>query len=583
MTAAPPPSVRRARDDSAHELGFTRQHAVRWLAPRVLIATGAKALLAAIFGAYADKRELQGSLPWEVYRYTSDGSGTDGGELWLDYVADLGDGFDATYSVATVLAQREIDVGDATLPRGRLLVMGGDQVYPAASIQTYRDRTRGVYQAAFPEPDGEPRPALFALPGNHDWYDGLTAFLRVFAQQRSFGAWCTEQTRSYFAVELPQRWWLFAIDTQFDDHIDAPQLAYFAEAAARLEPGDAVILCTPSPAWVYAGSHAGEAAYDIIEFFDAEFVRPAGASIRVMLSGDKHHYSRYAERDGSRQNITCGLGGAYLAATHELPEQVELPPPTTRVREAEPRGTYDLAGRYPSKWQSRLFAAGIFRLPWRNPGFWGMTGLVQSAVTLAVLFGIAGPFGGGERGFFALVASWTPAVILGGLLVLAGIFFARMDSHTPRRPATVAGSLHGVAHIALNVTWALGIIQLHRLLPPNLVTEWTTLLLIVVGTPLVLGFAHSELVAAYLVIASRFGINLNEVMAGQSIEDHKGFLRLHIATDGTLTIHPIAISQVCRTWRADPDGAPSDPLLRPVGVPPAPTRIEEPIVVPRAE
>lgn len=574
MTAAPPP---RARDASARELGFTRQHAVRWLAPRVLIATGAKALLASIFGAYADKRELQGSLPSELYRYTGDD--TDG-ELWLDYVADLGDGFDATYSVATVLAQREIDVGGATLPRGRLLVMGGDEVYPAASIPTYRERTRGVYHAAFPEPDGEPRPALFALPGNHDWYDGLTAFLRVFAQRRSFGAWTTEQTRSYFAIQLPQRWWLFAIDTQFDDHIDAPQLAYFAEAAARLEPGDAVILCTPSPAWVYAGSPSGAPAYDIIEFFDAEFIRPAGASIRVMLSGDKHHYARYAERDGTRQNITCGLGGAYLSATHELPDRVELPPPTTRVREAQPHTTYDLAARYPSKRRSELFAAGIFRLPWRNPGFWGATGLVQSVMTLAVLFGIAGPFGG-DRGFFALVASWTPAVILGGLLILTGVFFARMDAHTPRRPAAVAGTLHGLAHIALNVTWALAIIQLYRLVPHNLVTNWATLLLILAGTPLVLGFAHSELVAAYLMIASRFGINLNELMAGQSIEDHKGFLRLHIDVDGTLTIHPIALGQVCRSWRADPDGAPSDPLLRPNGPPLTPTRIEAPIVVPR--
>jgi len=570
MTAAPP---RRPRDGSAHELGFVRQRAVRWLAPGVLVATGAKALLATIFGAYADKREVQGSLPSQVYSYAEDE------ELWLDYVADLGDGFDATYSVATVLARPEIDVGDASLPRGRLLVMGGDEVYPAASNLAYRDRTRGVYQAAFPAPDGEPRPALFALPGNHDWYDGLTAFLRTFAQRRPFGAWTTEQTRSYFAIQLPHRWWLFAIDTQFDDHIDAPQLAYFADAAAKLEPGDAVILCTPSPAWVNAGSPSEAEAYDIIEYFEAEFVRPAGASIRLMLSGDKHHYARYAERDGDRQNITCGLGGGYLASTHELPEHLELPPPTTPAREAEPTATYDLAARYPSKRRSQLFAAGILRLPWRNPGFWGMTGLVQSAVTLAVLFAIAGPFGG-ERGFFELVAAWTPAVLLGGLLVVGAAAFARLDAHTRRRPATVAGVLHGVAHLALNVTWALGIIELYRLLPHNLVTNWSTLLLIVAGTPLVLGFAHSELVAVYLMVASKFGINLNELMAGQSIEDHKGFLRLHIDPGGTLTVHPIAVPHVSRAWRADPDGAPSDPQLHPVA-PLVPVRIEAPVTVPR--
>ena len=54
-----------------------------------------------------------------------------GNELWLDYVSDLGDGFDATYSVAYLLGQPKLDVrmpaGTDTVPtpRGSLLVMGG--------------------------------------------------------------------------------------------------------------------------------------------------------------------------------------------------------------------------------------------------------------------------------------------------------------------------------------------------------------------------------------------------------------------------------------------------------------------------
>ncbi|MQA61210.1 MAG: metallophosphoesterase [Actinophytocola sp.] len=570
MEPAPRP---RPRDMSEHELGFAPQHAVRWLAPRVLIGTGVKALLAAIFGAYADKRELQGSLPSRIHRFA------DGDEFWFDYVADLGDGFDATYSIATLLARESITLDEATLPRGELLVMGGDQVYPSASIRAYRDRTRGVYQAAMPVAPAQ-QPTLFALPGNHDWYDGLTAFLRVFAQGRPFGGWTSEQSRSYFAIELPKRWWIFAIDTQFDDHIDAPQLAYFREAATHLREGDTIVLCTPSPSWIDAEVPGESDAYDIVEFFDAEIIRPAGATIRLMVSGDKHHYARYAESNGGRQKITCGLGGAYLTATHELPTRVDLPPATTRVRESGPRTRYDLARRYPSKARSELFAAGIFRLPWRNPGFWGMTGLVQSAITFAVLFGIAGPFGSRNRNFFELVASWTPALILAGLAVLTAIAFARLDAHTPRRAANVAGVLHALAHLALNVTWAFVIIWLYRdVLPHNVVTDWTTLLLIVVGTPLVLGLLHSELVAAYLMIASRFGINLNEVMAGQSIEDHKGFLRFHIDAEGTLTIYPVKLAKICRRWRADPDGAPADPLLRPDGFELRPALIEPPVTV----
>lgn len=560
------------------ELGFTPQAAVRWLAPGVLIGTGVKALLANIFGAYADKRELQGSLPAKIHHYAG------GGELWFDFVADLGDGFDATYSVATLLARPELQVAGAeAMPRGELLVMGGDQVYPAASVRAYRDRTKGVYAAALPETDGR-RPTLFALPGNHDWYDGLTAFLRVFAQGRPIGGWDTAQTRSYFAVELPQRWWMFAIDTQFDDHIDAPQLAYFTAAAAKLQPGDTVILCTPSPTWVFAHTAGGTESYDIVEYFDTHIVRPTGASIRLMLSGDKHHYSRYAEHGGGRQKITCGMGGAYLTTTHELPEEVELPPPTTRIRAAGPRTRYDLKARYPDPIRSRLFSAGIVRLPWRNPGFWGVTGIAMSVVTLAMLFGLSGPFGNQPRGFFALVASWTPAVLLSALVVLGWVAFAKLDLRTGRTAATIAGWIHALLHVGLCLFWAYAITWLrHDVLPDGAINNWLVLVLILVGLPIVLGFVHSELVAGYLMVASRFGINLNELMAGQSIEDHKGFLRLRIAADGTLTLYPIVLEKVCRKWAADPNGAPSDPLLRPDGFELRPRLIEDPVIVTKSD
>jgi len=41
----------------------------------------------------------------------------------------------------------------------------------------------GPYASALPEEDApdEARPSLFAVPGNHDWYDGLGAFMGLFA------------------------------------------------------------------------------------------------------------------------------------------------------------------------------------------------------------------------------------------------------------------------------------------------------------------------------------------------------------------------------------------------------------------
>jgi hypothetical protein len=512
------------------QLGFQPQPAVRWLMPPVLISTGIKALLAGIFGSFADKRELQQVLPGELH------AKGDGPELWFDFVADLGDGFDATYSIASLLAADKLETGGHSLPRGELLVMGGDEVYPAATSEAYEDRTKGPYRMALPTADKPP--ALFALPGNHDWYDGLTAFLRVFAQRRKIGGWQTEQGRSYFAIDLPHRWRLFAVDTQFDEYIDAPQLEYFRRAAADLQPGDLVILCTPTPAWVKAGSGGDPRAYDIIQFFEQEIVKPTGAEIRVMLSGDSHHYARYEDAEGQR--ITCGGGGAYLTATHLLPKQLTLPPPSTRIHNPPPERTFAFKESFPSREESAKLAKGIFRLPLADPGFWGLTALLQTVLAVFLQIGLTVRL----NGVFGLFAAWAPAVLTIALVVVAGVVFAGFGP--PRTGRLAAGLAHSLAHLALSALWAVFLYWLQ-----GNVAEWVTAVVVLVGTPILIGFIDAEIVALYLVVASQRGINLNEAFAGQSIEDYKSFLRLHIDTKGELTIYPVKVPTVCRKWREE--------------------------------
>ncbi|RZS34352.1 calcineurin-like phosphoesterase family protein [Herbihabitans rhizosphaerae] len=567
----------RPREITEAELGFKPQPPVAWLAPSVLAATGVKSLVATVFGSYSDKRELQGSLPANVHRFE------EGDELWLDFVADLGDGFDATYSIASLLAAESITLpGELSLPRGRLLVMGGDQVYPSASTETYEDRSKGVYRAALPTAEA-PRPRLFALPGNHDWYDGLTAFLRVFGQQRTIGGWQTEQSRSYFAIELPHRWWLYAIDTQFDDYVDAPQLEYFRTAAEDLREGDGVILCTPAPSWVVAGSGGEAKGYDTIEFFEREILRPHGANIRMMLSGDQHHYARYAEEGGGEvQRITCGTGGAYLAATHQLPEKLTLPPPTSRIFWSGERRTSRLAGRYPSTVDSKRLSLGIIRLPWRNRGFATLMAGVHFVLFLAFALGLVITSGRERASAITEVPAWTPAVLCSVLLIVGTVNFARLGLPDRRaRAGLVAGVLHGLAHLGIAFGWLFVVQWLYLdVLGRGVGSDWLVIVIAVVVTPALLGFVGSELTALYLLLAGRFGINLNEVFAGQSISDRKGFLRMRVGADGDLTIYPIKVHTVAREWVPDPDGAPSDPWLRPA-TPLAPELIEEPIRVTR--
>jgi hypothetical protein len=570
---------RRPASLDPQELGFTPRPAVPWLSPLLLLDTGLRSLFALIFGAYLDKRELQSALPSQTYqqRGVPEPVGPyQPGELWLDYVADSGDGFDAGYSVAYLLGQPTLAVDGRELPRGQVLVMGGDQVYPTASMTDYEDRCKGPYESALPvPPPGGPAPTLYALPGNHDWYDGLTAFLRVFVRVRTdhIGGWQTEQSRSYFAVDLPHSWWLFAIDQQFGAYLDDPQLVYFEQAAQQLGPGDRVILVVPEPSWVKA--HVNPTAYDTVDYFIRTVIAPTGATVKLIIAGDLHHYSRYAGPD--RQLITCGGGGAYLSATHTLPERLAVPPEATLVRKATPPQRYELVERYPSAGASRTFAWGVFnRLPWRNARFATLIGASNTLLMLAIAGTMGSRMGETEQRLLSI-----PLVVM-VLVTLAGtVGFAYSPTGGRRRRVAnvVAGVLHAAAHVAL--AWAGAWLWLR--LP---FVDWPWLLPTVAAFTLylpVIALFSAELVAGYLLIASWFRVNINELFAGQGIEDAKSFLRLHIAGDGTLTVYPIAVDRICRRWRVNPE------TIRPdaswiVPDPPDPLRprlAEAPVVIPR--
>ncbi len=538
----------RPTDLTPQQLGFNPQSPVGWLQPIQLSGTALRVVLSHLFGAYLDKRELQNTLPARIYD-----EGADREELWLDFVADLGDGFDPTYTVAYLLGRPTLTVEGHELPRGKVLMMGGDEVYPTASTQAYEDRTKGPYKAALPSADHGAQPQLYALPGNHDWYDGLTAFLRLFAKNEtdSIGAWVNAQARSYFAISLPQKWWLFAIDTQFGTYLDDPQLRYFHDVAAGLGPEDRVILCSPTPGWVEATGDPS--AYDAIDYFVRTVLGPTGATVRLMLSGDLHHYARYQGPD--RQLITCGGGGAYLYATHRLPERIAVPPPASRSRKQSPIEEYTLQTTYPTKAQSRRYAWGVFtRAPARNKSFIALVGALHTLFALALVEQLTHPSGVNQRLFS------IPTGIMGLLILGGATFFAMPQNGVRRARHWLFGLGHGIVHIGLGVlgAWA------WQHLP---FTGWSWPLPIVAAVVIYLpvsGLVATEVFCLYLLVASTAGVNLNELFAGQSIVDSKSFLRLHFGRDGSLTIYPIAIDRVSRQWAARPGaGRASDPWIEP--------------------
>ena len=135
---------------------------VHWFSPTLLLKVIKNVVASTLFGQYADRRLVHASLDVidseTVVEKCCGGikgvCGETNQPIWVDYVADLGDGFDSTYAIAYLIGQKEIQVGnDLTLPRANCLIMGGDQVYPDASQIAYLTRMQRPYEFAFPRND----------------------------------------------------------------------------------------------------------------------------------------------------------------------------------------------------------------------------------------------------------------------------------------------------------------------------------------------------------------------------------------------------------------------------------------------
>ena len=218
---------------------YKQEKMVNWFEPGMLAQTAIKAIVSSAFGNYADKREIEAALhestieEKEADQVNKEYSEKD--EIWLDYISDTGDGFNSTYSVAHLVAQPFLEVKingvEKKIERGKILVFGGDQIYPTPTMEMYENKFRIPFRAAFPYTEMKDHPHLYAIPGNHDWYDGLNNFIKLFCQKRWIGNWITKQHRSYFALQLPHGHWIWATDIQLNSDIDKPQLDYFLHIA----------------------------------------------------------------------------------------------------------------------------------------------------------------------------------------------------------------------------------------------------------------------------------------------------------------------------------------------------------------
>lgn len=596
-----------------------RKPMAAWYDPRLLAATGLRSVISKLFGHFADKREAIAAAnaiqPAPVDGEFDYSGSNEGGDFWFDYLADSGDGWNPTFAMARLVAEGAL-TGEA-LPRGRLLILGGDQVYPTASAEEYRDRFVAPFDHAY-RPDGTPlwpddrahRPHLYAIPGNHDWYDGLNSFFGLFCRRRVvrgevdlgvgregkvIGGRQTQQTRSYFAIALPGDWWVWGTDCQLEGYIDQPQIDYFQHAAAYwMKPGSKLILCVADPAWAYVDPKDPEEKFASFAYLERlaglarmpgdrergeegwpEAGGRMGHALKLVLTGDSHHYCRWIE--GDRNYVVCGGGGAFLHPTHHLD--------TRRFDSRFPRpGAEGRPGRYPREFRiaetadgkealfpDRETSAGLARGNFRFVamhrwfvfllfciyGFFNWTLDFNAGLALGETLAEALRYGSlwdSVRLYWTVLVPTSP---WSALLVLISAFAYTKFADSPYSKALRRAM--GIGHAMLQAA----------------VVTLTTIATVratdgMVADPRLDGIVSVALAALASAVASgaAFGLYLwfcirwlgrhpNEGFSSMAIEDYKCFLRLRIGSDGGLTIFPIGLKNVPK----NDDKAPLEPHL----------------------
>jgi hypothetical protein len=470
-------------------------------------------------------------------------------EIWIDYVGDVGDGWHPTYAIAHTLAQTALTLewdgkGEKkkySTQRGDILIFGGDQVYPIANRVNYKQRLVGPYDTALPSAD-YPHPHAFAIPGNHDWYDSLVTFTRLFCQKRWFAGWQTDQSRSYFALKLPGNWWALGTDVQLDSDIDVPQLEYFREVAKSIAPGDRVIIFTAEPHWVYAALYKKDDSNyseNNLAFFEKKIL-PDGVNVVAFIAGDQHHYRRF-EADNGSNKITAGGGGAFLHPTHG--EEI-----------TELEGGYKHVISFPSPGKSRILSLLNLTFLIRNPFFGVLTGFIYMLASWTVMANLskAFTFKDAARTVMRQLVVNPSAVFLVLMLFLGFVLFT--DTHS-KWYRWIAGPVHGAAHVfaLFFIGWGATYFTINSLgLAFRSVRQLLAAGAIIFAGGWLIG---STILGLYLLISLNWcGRHSNEAFSALAIQDWKNFLRIRVDDKGNLTIFPIGIPKVPRKWVRRKDG-----------------------------
>jgi hypothetical protein len=456
-----------------------------------------KTLLYSLFADQLDPRDWMSGAVLEA----PSGADTAGGrrEYWFDFVCDTGDSQRAAYSLGYLLhgdlfvddphgalraepfraASSRLAVsatpspGAVPLPRGEFLFVGGDTAYSVADERTIQERLVAPFDYAHLRRfGGAPPPSrwLLGIPGNHDWYDSLDGFNRLFRRAVGAGApplsprgFERVQQASYFALNLGDGWALWALDARDGADVDHRQRTFFRQQPAPRH----LIIATPQPAVGY-----GRRPPWVSALID-EVLPHVKGSIRLWTSGDLHHYARYelgllegadaAAPGRAVTSVTCGLGGASLHVPWPLgsiPAAAMHPEPKPARREVQRRL---LSPGFVLRMQLWAPAALIGAVLGFAAGFSNGEGAALLKALIAFCAGsaaeIRAPFPWVLIAILALVASAIVAPMLTNAQLAGSESEARAHS-IARRAASALGPpllvIAGIAYLALSGARTLG-------------------------------------------------------------------------------------------------------------------------------
>ena len=290
-------------------------------------------------------------------------------------LGDTGEGDASQYAVVPPLLSQA--------PGTAFAFICSDVIYPAGGVNKYVENCLSPY-SKYPQP-------IYAIPGNHDWYDDCTGFMYWFcgADQRPklkrFGPsprgvirgllWRRPprgrrrriargrklrelpsqqalQPAPYLAIDAgPVR--LVGIDTGIVGDIDREQGAWLRQVSAS-SPRPKILL-TGKPLYVDGEYHPG--AIEGGGTVD-EIVTTPEHNYIAAIGGDIHNYQRYpVELSDGRTllYLVSGGGGAFMHETHTIPnlDQVGLPGVAEQRFRCYPmRG--DSLSRFSQLWERKL-------------------------------------------------------------------------------------------------------------------------------------------------------------------------------------------------------------------------------------